>query len=230
MGVGVGEGTMDDPGVVVVDLVRKRNISTVNFRDYTRRLISSFAYSYLAGGGRGGGRGRPRMDDRQKLRFSNTIKIDPELKTPVTEMNLSERTLRVLKEKGFETLTPVQSQSYSSVYSGVDVVARSRTGTGKTFAFGLPLIEKVVADGNDQLRSNDLPLILVLEPTRELCIQVAQELSSVCSAHRMRVQAIYGGTSFSMQGNSTIIIYACLHLNDNRICIFKNERCAVACI
>ena len=75
-------------------------------------------------------------------------------------------------------MTPVQSQSYDYVFDGADVVARSRTGTGKTFAFGLPLIEKLVAAGLNERRSakEGLPLILILEPTRELAMQVAQEL------------------------------------------------------
>jgi len=151
------------------------------------------------GGGYGGRGGRPRMDQTQKLRFANTIKIDPTVQKKVDEMGFTDKTLRVLKEKGFENLTPVQSQSYSIVYAGQDVVARSRTGTGKTFAFGLPLVEKLVAEGVSSLNSNDLPLVLVLEPTRELCIQVAHELGTLCSAHRLRTQAIYGGASFSMQ-------------------------------
>lgn len=119
----------------------------------------------------------------------------------ITEVDMSSKTLDVLRSKGFEYMTPVQSQSYDLVYSGEDVVARSRTGTGKTFAFGLPLIEKIVASGVVE-KSRDgvgMPMILILEPTRELALQVAQELGSVCAAHRMRVQAIFGGASFSLQ-------------------------------
>ena len=72
------------------------------------------------------------MDTSAKLRFSQTIKIDPNSKAAIDSIDFSEKTMNVLKEKGFEYLTPVQSQSYSYVYSGVDVVARSRTGTGLT--------------------------------------------------------------------------------------------------
>jgi superfamily II DNA/RNA helicase len=57
-------------------------------------------------------------------------------------------------------------------------------------------------DENEK-RKGTLPLILVLEPTRELVIQVAQELGSVCTAHRIRVEAIYGGSSFFSQGSFT---------------------------
>lgn len=84
------------------------------------------------GGRFGGGGGRGRMDTSAKLRFSQTIKIDPNSKAAIDSIDFSEKTMNVLKEKGFEYLTPVQSQSYSYVYSGVDVVARSRTGTGLT--------------------------------------------------------------------------------------------------
>ena len=99
--------------------------------------------NYRGGGGggnyRGGGRSFNRPTDFSSLRFTKTVKIDPEFKTPLIDMPLSERTKKVLSEKGFELMTPIQSQSYDLVYSGEDVVARSRTGTGKTFAFGLPL-------------------------------------------------------------------------------------------
>ena len=152
------------------------------------------------GGGGGGGRFRPRPSDPfEALRFKETIKINPESKTPITDMTFSAPTLRVLQEKGFTECTPVQSQSFQYVFKGDDVVARSRTGTGKTFAFGLPLIERLVEQGLNERGASALPLILILEPTRELALQVAQELGSVCAAHRMRVQAIYGGVSFSAQ-------------------------------
>lgn len=155
------------------------------------------------GGGGGGGRGgyRPTSDPFAALSFKKTIKIDPDFRTPVQDMNLSEITKEALAKKGFTELTPVQSQSYDQVFNGDDVVARSRTGTGKTFAFGIPLIEKLVATGEAKRRSEreGLPLVLVLEPTRELAVQVAQELATICKPHRMRVTAVYGGSSYSVQ-------------------------------
>lgn len=157
------------------------------------------------GSGRGGGgRGRARgsfsqSDPFTKLNFKETIKIDPELKTPINEMKLSKITEDILTKKGFLEMTPVQSQSFKLVHDGNDVVARSRTGTGKTFAFGLPLIEKIIADGAQMKRSHQLPTILILEPTRELAVQVAQELGSICRPHRLKVSAVYGGVPFRAQ-------------------------------
>jgi ATP-dependent RNA helicase DeaD len=113
-------------------------------------------------------------------------------------MTFSPITRKVLADKGFTTMTPVQSQSYDLIFEGEDVVARSRTGTGKTFAFGIPLIEKLVSQDLHRARGR-LPLVLVLEPTRELAIQVAQELGTVCAAHGMRVLPVFGGSSFSAQ-------------------------------
>jgi hypothetical protein len=80
-----------------------------------------------------------RMDPAAKLKFSETIKIDPEVKALITDMNFSPQTLKILEEKKFTQMTPVQTASYDPVFNGKDVVARSRTGTGKTFAFGLPI-------------------------------------------------------------------------------------------
>lgn len=160
------------------------------------------------GGGRGGGGSRfggrggdrqPYVDPFAKLNFRQTIKIDPESTTTIQAMNMSPLTEKVLIDKGFTVMTPVQSQSYQEVYDGNDVVARSRTGTGKTFAFGLPLIEKIISQGANKLPSSKLPVILILEPTRELAMQVAQELSTVCRPHRLRISAIYGGVPFFKQ-------------------------------
>jgi len=160
------------------------------------------------GGGRGGGRGGggrggwgQKMDPTLKLRFSKTIKIDPTLKTPLEEMNFHEKTKKILAERGFTEMTPVQSQSYQHIIDGGDIVARSRTGTGKTYAFGIPLIEKLVSSGISK-QMNGLPAVVILEPTRELAMQVAEELTSLCAAHRMQVLAVYGGVSFQMQQRS----------------------------
>ena len=150
------------------DLVHHRNtfLKQSYYSGYGGKYGRSRGGPRGRGGGRGSGRGRPPQNHNQPLRFTKTIKIDPDVRTSVDEMEFSDNTLRVLKEKGFDTLTPVQSQSFDSVYSGIDVVARSRTGTGKTFAFGLPLIEKIVAAGDNRLSRDELPLVLVLEPTR----------------------------------------------------------------
>jgi ATP-dependent RNA helicase DDX21 len=134
------------------------------------------------------------------LRFKKTINIDPTNQTPLAEAGLSALTLAALEEKGFEKLTPIQSQSFKMVFDGEDVVARSRTGTGKTLAFGLPIIEKLVKSKKSRRSNrNGVPLVLVLEPTRELALQVKEELSLIARPHGMHVHALFGGVSFAMQ-------------------------------
>jgi ATP-dependent RNA helicase DDX21 len=143
-------------------------------------------------------------DPFARLTFKRTVKIDPDVTTAVAEMTFSETTMKVLQQKGFAKMTPVQSQAYEYVHSGADVVARSRTGTGKTFAFGVPLIEKIVATGQHRRRTegSGLPVVLILEPTRELAIQVSQELSALCKPHRLRIMSVYGGSSYATQENA----------------------------
>ena len=92
--------------------------------------IFSYGASRNRGGGGGGGggwrggggRSFQRPSDNIPIRFSKTIKIDPEFKTPIADMNISEKTKKILTDKGFELMTPIQSQSYDLVYSGVDIV------------------------------------------------------------------------------------------------------------
>lgn len=78
---------------------------------------------YSRGGGGGGSRWRsPSRPDSIPIRFAKTIKIDPNFQTPLADIGVSEKTKKVLSDKGFENMTPIQSQSFDLVYSGVDVV------------------------------------------------------------------------------------------------------------
>jgi ATP-dependent RNA helicase RhlE len=98
---------------------------------------------------------------------------------------------------GYAEPTPVQRESIPRVLTGADLLARAQTGTGKTAAFGLPMIQRlVVARGRS---SGSRPLGLVLVPTRELCIQVQRALSTYGAPAGVRVAAIFGGASMSEQ-------------------------------
>lgn len=100
-----------------------------NNNRYDTTIFSYGASRNRGGGGGGGGgwrggggRSFQRPSDNIPIRFSKTIKIDPEFKTPIADMNISEKTKKILTDKGFELMTPIQSQSYDLVYSGVDIV------------------------------------------------------------------------------------------------------------
>ena len=114
--------------------------------------------------------------------------------TPTFEsFGLSEKTLAVLKKKGFEEPTPIQALAIPPLLGeGGDLVARARTGTGKTAAFGIPLVERLSAPA-PRVRA------LVLVPTRELAIQVHAEIVSLRHGTHPRTVAVYGGQAISVQ-------------------------------
>src|SRR5690348_11267031 len=90
-----------------------------------------------------------------------------------------------LAATGIEHPFPIQAAVIPEAITGRDVLAKSPTGSGKTLAFGLPLVERTSPDGAT-------PSALVLVPTRELALQVAEELSRIGSPRRLRVSAVYG--------------------------------------
>ena len=102
--------------------------------------------------------------------------------------------LAAVKKKGFEEPTPIQRLAIPRMLvPGGDLIARARTGTGKTAAFGIPLLQILAKSEGKGI------LALVLVPTRELAIQVAAEITSLRSAARPRIAAIYGGASYGEQ-------------------------------
>jgi ATP-dependent RNA helicase DeaD len=108
------------------------------------------------------------------------------------DLPLSDALRQAIAEKGYRTPTPVQAATFGPVFEGQDLIVRSKTGTGKTAAFGIPLLERVPAGAGE-------PRVLVLCPTRELALQVADELQSLGKYKGSKVVAIYGGASMSEQ-------------------------------
>ena len=112
--------------------------------------------------------------------------------TTFADLGLSEKTLKALRDVGYESPSPIQEQAIPSVLAGRDVIGQAQTGTGKTAAFGLPIAEYI----DPELREVQA---LVLTPTRELCIQVTQALR-VYGAHAgVDVVAVFGGAPIRTQ-------------------------------
>jgi len=107
------------------------------------------------------------------------------------DMNIEKSVLGSLSDIGFENPTRIQSEAIPVIKEGYDVIGQSETGSGKTAAFGIPLVEKVTKSGNIQA--------LVLAPTRELCLQIAEELEKFSRFKGLSVQAIYGGVPMEPQ-------------------------------
>ncbi|MCA9839249.1 MAG: DEAD/DEAH box helicase [Trueperaceae bacterium] len=106
---------------------------------------------------------------------------------------LQERVLTTLEKKGFRAPTPIQAETLPHTLAGKDILGQARTGTGKTLAFGLPIASRL-EPLKDKQRA---PRALVLTPTRELALQVSQELDWL--APHLQVTSIYGGTGYRQQ-------------------------------
>lgn len=109
------------------------------------------------------------------------------------ELNLSSEVQRALSEMGFEEATPIQSKAIPFILDGRDILGQAQTGTGKTCAFGIPAIEMI----DPSIHGVQ---VLALCPTRELAIQVSEELKSVCKFKKgIKILPIYGGQSIDRQ-------------------------------
>ncbi|HCC68781.1 MAG TPA: RNA helicase [Nitrospiraceae bacterium] len=105
--------------------------------------------------------------------------------------SLSKETLKSISEIGFEEPTPIQVSSIPLILRGLDIVGQAQTGTGKTAAFGIPIVE--------MNRKGKSPFAIILEPTRELAIQVAQEVNIIGKYRHINVLPVYGGKSIETQ-------------------------------
>ncbi|MBM3291545.1 DEAD/DEAH box helicase [Candidatus Bathyarchaeota archaeon] len=108
------------------------------------------------------------------------------------DFNLSKEVMKSISEMGWNTPSPIQAQSIIPLLDGRDVVGQAQTGTGKTAAFGIPMIELV----NPNLKYNQG---LVLAPTRELAIQITEHLSRLAKYRGVKIVTVYGGDSMQRQ-------------------------------
>ncbi|RKD24296.1 RNA helicase [Ammoniphilus oxalaticus] len=107
------------------------------------------------------------------------------------DFNLNRNVLLSINDMGFEEPSPIQAEAIPLILEGNDVLGQAQTGTGKTAAFGIPIIERVTSEPRVQA--------LVLTPTRELAIQVSGELRKIAKHKRTRTLPIYGGQSIGHQ-------------------------------
>ena len=113
------------------------------------------------------------------------------------QFNLREPLRRAIREQGFEQPTPVQEQAIPPALEGRDVLGVAQTGTGKTMAFLLPSMQQMLRDGPAKG-----PAMLVLAPTRELALQIAEEARRLSQFTRLRIAVVYGGVPLSKQAEA----------------------------
>ncbi|OGP93842.1 MAG: hypothetical protein A2Z19_00730 [Deltaproteobacteria bacterium RBG_16_54_18] len=112
------------------------------------------------------------------------------------DLALSTELQRAVADMGFKDLTPIQSRSIPLILAGKDIIGQAQTGTGKTLAFGIPILEQLAQQGRN-LEA------IVLCPTRELAVQVAEELKRLAKYRRdVHIVPVYGGQPIQKQLNS----------------------------
>ncbi|PAV30704.1 DEAD/DEAH box helicase [Virgibacillus profundi] len=112
--------------------------------------------------------------------------------TTFNELGVSSPIMKALEKMGFEEATPIQAETIPLAMQGNDVIGQAQTGTGKTAAFGIPMIEKI----NPKERKIQG---LIVAPTRELAIQVAEEINRLAKFKSVRALAVYGGQHMERQ-------------------------------
>ena len=120
------------------------------------------------------------------------------------DLPLTKEVLRSIEELGFESLFPIQAQAIIPLLEGKDIIGQAQTGTGKTAAFGIPMVQRL----DPQLKGVQG---LILVPTRELAVQVADNMAKFAKYAKLRVLAVYGGESINKQvhalaGNISIVV------------------------
>ncbi len=151
------------------------------------------------GGGSGGARDerrpRPARDDFEHPRREPAkplVPVDvPKMDTAFSRLGLSDALAFAVQEMGYVDPTPIQAQAIPLILLGRDVIGSAQTGTGKTAAFALPIIQRL--GGHGALRC------LILEPTRELALQVEEAFQKYARFTDLRVTIVYGGVGYGKQ-------------------------------
>jgi ATP-dependent RNA helicase DDX21 len=126
------------------------------------------------------------------------------------QAGIPQSVIDVLSSKGITKFTPVQAEAFDPVVAGRDVIGRSRTGTGKTLAFGLPSLARLVEhteatgkrDASGRMSRGRLPSMVVLCPTRELARQVQEEIAGVARPLGLFTEVFHGGVSYDPQSRA----------------------------
>ena len=124
------------------------------------------------------------------------------MSTTFADLPLRPETQRALSARGFLAPFPIQEQVLPLALSDGDVIGQAKTGTGKTLAFGIPIIERIIAPKDADIKSlpnPGKPQALIVVPTRELCVQVAKDLEVIAEERGIRIIAVYGGRAIEPQ-------------------------------
>ncbi|GAW94839.1 MULTISPECIES: DEAD/DEAH box helicase [Colwellia] len=118
--------------------------------------------------------------------------------TKFTDLGLSEPLLKAVRDKGYETPSPIQAQAIPAVLSGRDIMAVAQTGTGKTAGFTLPLLQRLSSNKGNKVASNNVRA-LILTPTRELAAQIHESIETYGKYLHLHSMVVFGGVKINPQ-------------------------------
>ncbi|MGO4692192.1 DEAD/DEAH box helicase [Glaciibacter sp. 2TAF33] len=143
-----------------------------------------------------------------------------------SELNIDQDMVDALAEKGILEPFPIQTQTIPLALAGQDIIGQAKTGTGKTFGFGLPLIQRLGLTPEPGVQA------LIVVPTRELCVQVSEDLDLAAKNRDTKIVSIYGGKAYEgqieqLKAGAQIVVGTpgrLLDLANQRLLSFKNVR------
>ncbi len=129
---------------------------------------------------------------------------DENLETTATfaDLGVDATIVRALDDAGIKHPFVIQEMSIPIALTGADLIGQARTGTGKTLAFGVPILQRILLEGDEdyeELAAPGKPQALIMTPTRELALQVANDIATASTYRKARVMTIYGGVSYDDQ-------------------------------
>src|ERR1700739_2643444 len=143
-------------------------------------------------------------NSHRKARHPRMTALTSKIEPTFVQLGVRDEIVRALSEKGIEHAFAIQELTLPLALAGDDVIGQARTGMGKTFAFGVPLLQRITA-GADVRPLTGTPRALVVVPTRELCLQVTEDLATAAKyltadeGRRLSVVSIYGGRAYEPQ-------------------------------
>ncbi|KAH7437048.1 hypothetical protein KP509_05G054100 [Ceratopteris richardii] len=138
----------------------------------------------------------PDMEENGSFSASSDVSVDKR-GLEISNLGLKAELVEALRKRGITNLFPIQEAVMKPATDGLDLIARAKTGTGKTLAFGIPIIQNLLLENERDRRRYRFPRVLVLAPTRELAMQVEKEFTE--SAPGLTTLCVYGGVSITAQ-------------------------------
>ena len=143
---------------------------------------------------------KPKQQQKQPIWDVSQFKVEPsEGKTRFHDLDLPEPLMHAIYDLGFEYCSPIQAKTLPQSMQGYDIIGKAQTGTGKTAAFLITIIDEILNSPITEDRHLKDPRALILAPTRELALQIAKDAKSLCKYSDIGVAALIGGEKYEKQ-------------------------------